>query len=65
MKNNEGLTVSTPLGILKNPGDKISGSVTDSGRKVIKVETDNGNSKYSATQYSNGTIVETKTTKKN
>ena len=64
MKNNEVSNVSNSLGILKNPGDTLSARVTDSGRKVVIVETDNGNSRYSATQYSNGTIVETKTTRR-
>lgn len=50
--------------ILQNPGDKLEAKVTDSNRKVLKVSKDNGNSKYSVTQYSNGTTVETKTTKK-
>jgi hypothetical protein len=31
--------------------------------EVIKIETDNSKIKYSATQYPNGTVVETKTTK--
>mgnify|MGYP005759845215 CR=1 FL=1 len=33
-------------------------------RRVVKLQKDNGNSKYSATQYPNGTIVETKVTKR-
>ena len=33
-------------------------------RKVVKIQKDNGNSKYSATQYSNGIVVETKVTKR-
>jgi len=48
---------------LKNPGDKLSARVTDTGRQVVKVETNNGANKYSATRYKNGTVVETKTTK--
>ena len=48
---------------LENPGDKISARITDTGRKVIKAEKNNGADKYSATQYPNGTVVETKTTK--
>lgn len=50
-------------GILNNPGDKLEAKVTNSNRKVLKIHTDNGNSKYSATQYPNGTVVETKVTK--
>ncbi len=49
---------------LTNPGDKMEARVTDNNRKVFKMSKNNGNSKYSATQYPNGTIVETKTTKK-
>lgn len=47
--------------IISNPGDKMSGRVTDSGRQVIKVQ--KGDEKWSATRYSNGTIVETKVRK--
>ena len=50
-------------GGLKNPGDKLSARITDTGRQVVKKETDNGMNKYSATRYKNGTVVETKTTK--
>ena len=51
--------------ILQKPGDEMSARVTKSGRQVAKVSKDNGNSKYSATRYANGTVVETKTTKIN
>ena len=51
-------------GYLKNPGDRMEARITDSERKVVRISTDNGYSKYSATQYPNGTIVETKTTKR-
>ena len=47
--------------IINNPGDKMSGRVTDSGRQVLKVQ--RGDEKWSATRYRNGTIVETKVTK--
>ena len=50
-------------GILTNPGDRLEARITDSNRRVVKVQKDNGNSKYSATQYPNGTVVETKVTK--
>ncbi|MPN59569.1 hypothetical protein SDC9_207290 [bioreactor metagenome] len=60
--SNEISNITNPLSALQNPGDNMSARVTDSNRKVLKVET--GNTKYSATQYPNGTIVETKTTKK-
>ncbi|MEW8995607.1 hypothetical protein [Clostridium sp.] len=56
--------VNKSTGILSEPGDKLEARVTDTGRKVVKIQKDNGNSKYSATQYSNGTVVETKVTKK-
>lgn len=49
--------------LLKNMGDNLSACITKTNRKVLKVETNDGNSKYSVTQYPNGTIVETKTTK--
>ena len=49
--------------VLKVPGDKLSARVTDSGRKVIKVNTEEIS--YSAVQYpTTGTVVETKTTRK-
>lgn len=44
-------------------GDRFSGVVTDSNRKVFKAERADG-TKYSSTQYSNGTVVETRTIKK-
>lgn len=43
----------------------MSACVTNNGRQVFKVSKDNGNIKYSATRYQNGTVVETKTTKPN
>ena len=61
---NEVSNTNSPFGMLRNPGDNLSARVTNTNRKVLKVETNNGCSKYSATQYPNGTIVETKTTKK-
>ena len=51
--------------ILQNPGDNMSARVTDSGRQVLKVSKNKGKSKYSATRYPNGTVVEIKTTKPN
>jgi len=63
-KKDEISNVPNPLSAIQNPGDKLSARVTNTYRKVLKVETNNGESKYSATQYPNGTIVETKTTKK-
>jgi hypothetical protein len=46
---------------LTKPGDELSARITDSYRKVLKVKK-NGE-KYSFTQYPNGTVVETRTTK--
>lgn len=51
-------------GVLSQIGDSMSARVTDSGRKVMKVNKDNGNFRYSRTEYSNGTSVETKVVKK-
>ena len=49
--------------ILENPGDKMEAVITPSNRKVFKGHKNNGSYKYSATQYPNGTIVETRTIK--
>ena len=49
-------------GLLKQPGDEISARITKSGRKVLKVKTKGGTHKYSAVQYKNGRVVETKST---
>ena len=49
--------------LLSQPGDKITAEVTKSNRKVGKISTNNGENKYSITQYPNGTTVETRTTK--
>ena len=57
-------TTVDSIGILSEPGDKLEARVTNSNRKVVKIQKDNGNSKYSATQYANGTVVETKVTKR-
>ena len=51
-------------GLLKRPGDKMEARITDSNRQVLKIFTDGGNTKYSATKYSNGTVVETRVRKK-
>ena len=51
--------------VLQEPGDEISARVTNSGRQVLKVSKNKGSSKYRATRYKNGTVVETKTTKLN
>jgi hypothetical protein len=57
------LTVAQQMGLSK-PGDKLEAKITQTNREVVKVSTNNGYDKYSATRYSNGTVVETKTTKK-
>ena len=49
---------------MNKPGDELSARVTPTERKVLKVHTDGGKQKYSRTEYKNGTVVETKTTKK-
>ncbi len=52
---------STLNGILKNPGDKMSAQVTNTGRQVVKLATvETG--KCSITRYpTTGTVVVTKT----
>ncbi len=62
--SNKDSNVTNQRGILNKPGDKLEARVTNSNRKVVKIQIDNGCSKYSATQYPNGTVVETKVTKK-
>ena len=51
-------------GILNQPGDRLEAKITQTERKVLKIHTEGGDCKYSATQYPNGTLVETKVTKK-
>ena len=51
-------------GILSSPGDHAEARVTDSNRKVLKLSKNNDNDKYSRTEYPNGTVVETTSTKK-
>ena len=48
---------------LSQPGDNLSARITDTNRQVLKVSTDNGDTKYSATLYPSGILHETKTTK--
>ena len=50
-------------GLLSEPGDRLDARVTKTNRQVVKVSKDNGLSKYSATKYHNGTIVETRVRK--
>lgn len=42
-------TTVDSTGILSEPGDKLEARVTNSNIKVVKIQKDNGNSKYSAT----------------
>jgi hypothetical protein len=62
MPENE-IAVVDQTGLVK-PGDNMSARITDTNRKVLKVSKNDGEDKYSATQYPNGTVVETKTTKR-
>ena len=62
--NNNNSNLSKKSGVLSRPGDRLEARVTETGRKVIKIQKESGNLKYSATQYPNGTIVETKVTKR-
>ena len=62
--DSKGSNVVNQRGLLNKPGDKLEARVTNTNRKVLKIQTDNGNSKYSTTQYPNGTVVETKVTKR-
>ncbi|MBP3503125.1 MAG: hypothetical protein J6K42_06610 [Clostridia bacterium] len=55
-----GELIKTFCGFFSNPGDKVEGYVTKSNRKVLKAKNSKG-IKYSATQYPNGTIHETRT----
>ena len=50
--------------ILQDSGDNLSARVKKTDRQVLKTQKNNGKHKYSATRYPNGTVVETKTTKK-
>ena len=62
MGNNEIIAVKQAG--LKNPGDNMSARITDTGRQVLKVETNDGKDKRSMTRYpKTGTTVETITTK--
>ena len=61
-KKDDGEIVGKP-GILTKPGDRLEARITKAKRQVVKVEKDDGNSKYSATKYPNGTVVETKVKK--
>lgn len=50
---------------IHSPGDEMSARITSTNRQVLKISKNNGRSKYSATRYPNGTVVETKTIRPN
>lgn len=60
MRDNNSLIRIVDNGILKEPGDRIEARITKTKRKVLKVHTSKG--KYSAVQYPDGKLVETRTT---
>lgn len=61
--NNDASSITKKAGILTEPGDRLEAHITESGRKVLKIQKKKGKYKYSATQYQTGTVVETKVTK--
>ena len=63
-KINKSISGTDNHSFLSNPGDEARLRVTKSGRKVATLRTGDGKYKYSKTEYSSGTVVETKTTKK-
>ena len=50
-------------GILNNVGDILQARITHDN-KILTISRDNGNYKYSRTEYANGTIVKTTVMKK-
>lgn len=56
--------VNRKTGILREPGDCLSARMTETKRCVLKISRNNGNEKYSVTEYPNGTRVQTMVTKK-
>ena len=63
-RNSKEIDTVDNRGILSEPGDRLEARVTKTNRKVLKIEKEQGASKYSATEYPNGTLVETKVTKR-
>jgi hypothetical protein len=51
-------------GILNNVGDILQARITHDNKKILTISRDNGNYKYSRTEYANGTIVKTTVMKK-
>lgn len=51
-------------GILNDAGDVLRARITHDNKKILTISRDNGNYKYSRTEYANGTIVKTKVMKK-
>lgn len=56
--------VNSVVNILSSPGDKLEARITDSGNKVLKFASGDGSMKASRTEYTNGTIHETRTYKR-
>jgi SMC interacting uncharacterized protein involved in chromosome segregation len=50
--------------LVEKPNDRFEARVTKKGNKVMTLSRDNGKTKHSITEYSNGTRHETKTTKR-
>ena len=51
-------------GILNNVGDILQARITHDNKKILTISRDNGNYKYSRTEYANATIVKTTVMKK-
>ena len=43
-------------GILNNVGDILQARITHDNKKILTISRDNGNYKYSRTEYANGTM---------
>lgn len=51
-------------GILNDAGDVLRARITHDNNKILTISRDNGNYKYSRTEYANGTVVKTRVIKK-
>lgn len=51
-------------GILNDTGDVLRARITQDNKKILTISRDNGNYKYSRTEYANGTVVKTRVIKK-
>lgn len=58
------LLSSSDDSILTKPGDELNLRVTKTERKVATYHSGDGKNKYSRTEYPNGTVHETRTTRK-